>query len=135
MGTGFLKIQASTGGGALPVANAQVIIKYPDGAILHETVTDANGSTEPYSLAAPDKKHTLNPYSLSLAYSSYEVKVFASGFVTEHVRGVRIVDTQTTILNVHMHPVGSKPVHGASSINISDGQPVGQAKRKEQILL
>jgi len=109
MGTGYLTIQVLTGDDALPVANAHVTIKRPDGVPLYETTTDANGNTRLYALTAPDMKYTLDPYFLKPAYSVCDVDVSAAGFVTEHIHGVEIVDTQTTILPVNMHPLVDEP--------------------------
>ncbi|MCL2069181.1 MAG: peptidoglycan-binding protein, partial [Oscillospiraceae bacterium] len=105
MGTGFLKVQATTADEAMPVPNARVIVQKPDGTKLYEAKTDENGSSEVFSLSAPDKSFTLDPNYTEPAYSICDVIVSAPGFITRHIHGVEIVDTQTAILPVHMSPV------------------------------
>jgi len=111
MGRGYLKMQVTTANEALPIANAHVTIERPDGVILYETDTDANGNTDYFSLTAPDVQYTLDPNFREPAYSVCDVVVSARGFVTEHVHGVEIVDTQSTILPVHMLPLTDEPHH------------------------
>ena len=105
MGIGYIKVEAHTADDALPVKNAHVQIRKSDGGILYETDTDANGSTEKFPLTAPDIELTLDPYYGKPAYSICDVDVTASGYVTVHVHGVQIVDTQTAILPVKMLPL------------------------------
>lgn len=105
MGTGYLKIQADTADGALPVAGAHVVIRDTKGNILYETETDANGSTKKFPLPAPPKELSLDKNYNRPAYSVYDVDVMAPGFVSKHIHSVEILDTQTSILPVHMEPL------------------------------
>lgn len=105
MGIGYLKIHCTTGEDALPVVNAHVIIKKPSGGVLYEADTDADGNTGVFELTTPDKEYTLDPGFSGPAYSVVDVDVGAKGFMTKHVMGVEIVDTQTSILPVAMIPL------------------------------
>ena len=118
MGIGFLTVQARIGSSILPVANARVIIKRPDGTALYETQTNANGNTERYSLTAPDMAHTLDMDYMEPAYSVCDVEVSAAGFMTTTIRNVEIVDTKTSILPVCMSFVAMNSEALACSIII-----------------
>ncbi|MCL1823037.1 MAG: peptidoglycan-binding protein [Oscillospiraceae bacterium] len=105
MGTGYLRIQVTTGGDALPVAGADVTIKQRGSAKLYRTRTGADGKTEDFPFSAPPMSYTLNPSTASCAYSLCDVDIKKEGFITKHIRGVEIVDTQTSILPVSMEPL------------------------------
>jgi len=109
MGTGYLIVQVTDNEEALPVAGAEVKIYSAGGALLYTTATNANGITAPVALSAPPKELTLDPNYLEPAYSVYDVTVTARGIVAEHIRGVQIVDTQTSILPVRALPLESEP--------------------------
>lgn len=109
MGTGYLRIQVTTGDDALPLALAHVTISRPDGMILYKDDTNAGGNTKTFPLTAPDRSYTLDPNFTKPAYSVCDVLVEQKGFVTEHIHGVEIVDTQTSILPVHMLPLADEP--------------------------
>lgn len=109
MGTGYLTVQARAGDEALPVGGAHVTLSDQDGSILFETYTDSSGSTEPLPLPAPDREYTLDPNYRRPAYSEWEVEVEAEGYVTSHIHGAQVVDTQTSILPVHMEPLSDEP--------------------------
>lgn len=109
MGTGYIRVQVSVGDEALPVTGAEVIIKESgNGANLYITTTDESGKTEDFTLPAPCFRNTLYPYTTEPAYSLCDIEVRAAGFVTQRIRGIEIIDTQTTILPVHMEPISDE---------------------------
>ena len=111
MGFGFLGVKTSMAYNAVPVANAQVVIKDTNGHPLYTLKTDASGETTAVQLYAPDKIHTMDPYYQGAYYSPYQVEVRAPGFVTEIIKGVQIFDTVEAFEYVNMHPLfpsGSK---------------------------
>jgi len=112
MGTGYIRIQASTADEALPVAGADVMIKQRNGNRLFKTRTGEDGKTEDFPLPTPSAAYTLSPCGNcngALPYSLCDVDIKADGFVTKHIRGVQILDTQTTILPVNMQPLAEEP--------------------------
>ena len=109
MGTGFLVLQVHNESDALPIANAHVIVSDKHGKALFETHTDANGNTEPLELTAPDKEHTLDENYKKPTYSEWNVEVKKDGFLTAHIRNVEVIDTQTAILPIHLHPLVDQP--------------------------
>jgi len=132
MGIGFLTIQARTGDDILPVANAKVIIKRPDGPMLYETVTNANGNTESFALTAPNMALTLDPSYTQPAYSICDVEISSTGFVTTFIRDIEIVDTQTSILPISMRPVAIGSETRSRSIIIIPPKSLLQSKPDEQ---
>jgi len=129
MGKGFLQIKAATADEALPIANANVKIYDNDGRMLLETSTNADGMTPTYAINAPDASLTLNPHTLSLAYSTVYVVVSAPGYVTEQIGGVEIVDTQLKILPINMKPLASEP--NPIAYNYSRIAPLGVLTRED----
>lgn len=109
MGTGYLTVHTRTGNDALPVEEAHVLVSDENGVLQYETYTDSNGDTELLALPAPDAALTLDPNYRQPAYSSWNVEVEKDGFVSPHIRGVEVVDTQTSILPVQMEPLVDGP--------------------------
>lgn len=122
MGIGFLRINVTTGDGAIPVANARVQIYGTDGTFLYTTMTDASGMTQDFPLIAPDNSLTFDPNYNRPGYSGVNVVVSEPGFITQHINGVQIVDTQTAILPVNMKPL---PEGQTSSDIFIDIPPIG----------
>jgi len=133
MGVGFLTIQARIGDDVIPVANAKVIIRRPDGPILYETATNANGNTQSFALTAPQAELTLDPNYPGPAYSICDVKVSAPGFMTTTIRDVEIVDTQTSILPVYMRPVAIGTESRSQSIIIIPPKALLYGDQREQV--
>jgi hypothetical protein len=91
MGSGYLKIEARTGDGVLPVSGANIVIKDSSGKILNQLKTDESGNTEKVTLNAPDKASTLRNNNPGPFYSTYDVEVSHKGFVTNDIHGVQIL--------------------------------------------
>jgi hypothetical protein len=104
MGTGYIRVQVSAGEEAMPIADAEITIK-KDRQSLFRTQTDENGRTENFALPAPCYTYTLCPDTAERVYSLCDIDVRAAGYVTQHIRGIEIIDTQTAILPVHMEPL------------------------------
>ena len=104
MGTGFLEVVTTTAYDGLPIAGAQVTILSGE-TVLYELVTDESGLTETVALEAPPVELTLDVNFEGIPYSVCDVLVQAEGFVTVRIHDVEILDTETSILPVHMTPV------------------------------
>jgi N-acetylmuramoyl-L-alanine amidase len=122
VGIGFLQINTTTSGGALPVTDALVQINSIDGTPLYMTMTDENGNTQVFPITAPDKSLTLNPNYNQPAYSGVNVVVSAPGYITQHINGVQIIDTETAILPLNMEPLAQGQASGDNFIDIP---PIG----------
>ena len=125
MGTGYLAIQVRNDDDSLPIAGAHITLSSPDGKALYETDTDPNGNTETLMLEAPDKVHTLEPDYKGPTYSEWKVDVEKDGFVTSHIFNVEVIDGETSILPVRLHPlVDETGAPHDENINISPMLPV-----------
>ncbi|MCL2107860.1 MAG: peptidoglycan-binding protein [Oscillospiraceae bacterium] len=109
MGVGYLRVQASAGG-ALPISDAEVTIKQrrADGVYSYKTHTDLDGKTEDVPMPGVSVNCTLTPGCKPPIYGFCDVDIAADGFVTMHIDGVEIVETQTAILPVNMFPLASE---------------------------
>jgi len=103
MGTGFLEVVTSAAIGALPVPHARITVSQ-NGNVLHTFNTDESGIGAAVPLSAPAVALTLDAEYMGTPYSQYDVQVEAPGFVTVILRGVEILDTETSILPVNMVP-------------------------------
>ncbi|MCL2200128.1 MAG: carboxypeptidase-like regulatory domain-containing protein [Defluviitaleaceae bacterium] len=103
MGTGFLEVVTTTALGGLPIAGAKITVFSGD-EILYSLVTNESGITETVALEAPPKALTLDVNFEGVPYSVCDVKAEAEGFVTVKIHDVEILDTETSILPIHMSP-------------------------------
>jgi len=60
-------------------------------------------------LEAPDKVHTLDPNYKQPTYSTWNLDIEKDGFLTTHIKNVEIIDSETSILPVHLHPLVDEP--------------------------
>jgi len=102
VGTGYLKVKATTKSGNLPV-KADISITHED-QIIHEIHTNKSGVTDKVPLEAPPKEEALDPNFMGIPYASYSVMAQAKGFTTVVINGVRIFDTIVSILPINMEP-------------------------------
>ena len=103
MGTGFLEVVTGTANGAMPVPNSKITIFNGDN-ILYKMTTNESGVSDIVPLGAPDVALTLDPNYNGIPYSICDVKAEAPGYATAIVHGVELLDTETTILPIDMHP-------------------------------
>jgi hypothetical protein len=106
MGTGFIRIEASSANNALPVSNALVIItQFIDGAerIVRIVETDADGRTELIELSAPLENGTeLSPVSPS---SSYNAIIFLDGYYEVQNKNIAVFSGITSLQPVNLIPL------------------------------
>ena len=105
MPQGQLKIVATTGDGAIPVAGASYAIKDKQGTVLFNGVTNENGESEIYDLPAPPREISLEPNPNVRPYSLYDVWIGKPGFATLNIIDVEIFDGVLSIQPVTMLPV------------------------------
>jgi len=125
MGTGYLRVQVTANDSVLPIVGAEVTVTQRDGATLFKTRTGEDGKTEDFALPAPCFQNTLIQYTAAPTSSLCDINVSSQGFVTQHVRGVEILDGQTAILPVHMEPLVDEP--NPKRDEIIDISPNGQS--------
>ena len=106
MGRGLFSVIVRVAGEALPVAGVNIKVATSGGEILIDTFTDQNGKTGLFALYAPSVNLLSNKDYRGRAYEVYNVTVIKPGFIRKQIRGVEIVDSQTSLLPVTMHPLG-----------------------------
>ncbi|MCL1845278.1 MAG: peptidoglycan-binding protein [Defluviitaleaceae bacterium] len=102
-GVGFLQVNTITAYDALPIAGAKITILSGD-EVLYELVTDESGLAEKVALEAPEKALTLDPNFDGVPYSVCDVRAEANGFTTITIHDIQILDTEVSILPIHMEP-------------------------------
>jgi hypothetical protein len=107
MGTGFLEVVTTTALGGMPVVGARVTVFSGD-TVLYELVTDESGLTDTVALEAPARELSEDVNYYGIPYSVCDVKAEAEGFITVKIHDVEILDTETSILPIHMTPAMEK---------------------------
>lgn len=90
---GSLSVRAYTAGGALPVANAVVRISGADEEnrfVAYSLITDEDGVTRTIELPTYSRESSLTPDPETPPYATYDVEVFADGYVEKRISGVPI---------------------------------------------
>ena len=116
---GFLCVRAFTGGGALPVAHADVIIfcTGPQGdSLLWFLQTDGNGQTAPVALPAPACSDALPD---AVPFSCYSVRVIHPQFQPVCIRMLPIFAGITSELPVNLVPCPQPGIGKAPGVEVS----------------
>ncbi|MCL2020311.1 MAG: peptidoglycan-binding protein [Oscillospiraceae bacterium] len=108
MAKGHIRVQATAGDQAIPIADADVVIKQRNSPTIYKTHTDSNGTTDDFPLPDYCNDGTQSDNYANPVYALCDVDVNAKGFVTRHIRGVEILYNQTAILPVHMEPLADE---------------------------
>ena len=103
MGIGFLEVNTITAYDALPIVGAKITVLSGD-EVLYELTTDESGLTEKVALEAPAVALTLDPNFDGVPYSVCDVRAEATGYVTVTIHDIQILDTEVSILPIHMEP-------------------------------
>ncbi|MDR0272650.1 MAG: hypothetical protein LBI27_04970 [Clostridiales bacterium] len=103
MGTGFLEVVVETAYDGMPIKGAKVTVMSGD-TVLYDLVTDESGLTEKVALEAPDAALANDVNYEGIPYSVVDLKVEAKGFITLKLIDEQILDTETSIVYVHMTP-------------------------------
>jgi peptidoglycan hydrolase-like protein with peptidoglycan-binding domain len=128
---GYLKVNALTGDGILPVEGARITVKDKAGNVLYDGVTDANGQGAIIELDAPDRYLTLDPAYLQPAYSNYDVTVSHAGYAVKNVFDAEVVAGETAVLNAELNPLPAGTQSQIEDIYIT---PVGASLPTERQL-
>lgn len=107
--TGFLQIDATAAGGALPIPNLNVRISGADEdnrTVIYSIITDSSGKSETVSLPAPQRSYSLTPDPDEQAYSNYIIEAYGDGFYAKTIYNVAIFSGIKSILPLEMVPDG-----------------------------
>ena len=107
-GVGYLKIQASTANGIIPVQDVNVVVSklFQDGRRTFYTLkTDANGIVDEISLRTPDKALSQTPLEIQ-PFSTYQIEVNHPDYIGQVYTKVPIFDGIKSIQPVKLIPNG-----------------------------
>ncbi len=98
-GTGYLIVQVSTAGGAIPLPGAIVTVRDYDpetgqdvGNVIATMRTDRSGKTQRLSLPAPARALSQSPGSAILPYALYSIDVKTDRYFENYYASVPIFD-------------------------------------------
>lgn len=104
MATGFLQVRITTQL-ILPVVNAQVLITEADTSLLLEqktVYTNNEGLTEYIELETVPKELSLDENNITLPYRTYNLFIYAEGYIQAEALGVNIFDGQATLQHIDL---------------------------------
>ena len=100
---GYLRISATTAGGALPVQGVPVQIRDETGSILHVLRTGESGLTPTVELSAPPAAESLTPGG-EVPYALYLVTAELSGYQPVRELAVPVFDGITSLQPITLVP-------------------------------
>ncbi len=105
-GTGYLRVQTVSAGGALPVEGALVLVLDEESKnTVSSQRTDRSGLTETLSLPTPARGLSQSPSSVA-PYSTYTVQVSKDGYFSAFDYSIPVFDGVTSLQRVNLIPIG-----------------------------
>ena len=104
LATGYLQVRITTQA-ILPVVNAQIIITEADTSLLLEqktVYTNQDGLTTFIELETVPKELSLDEDNMDLPYRTYNMFVYADGYIQAEALGVNIFDGQLTLQSIDL---------------------------------
>lgn len=108
VGKGYILVNVRAGDESTPIEGATVMVTaIVDGSrlILAEGLTNSSGTTEKFTVPAPDVVHSQAPDAIKRPYNLFDVSVTASGFFNARSVDVPVFDGITSVQNFSMIPV------------------------------
>lgn len=129
---GYLIVKVSTARGAIPLADASVLIRgtRPEYAeILHALRSDRDGMTERIALPTPPRSASEKP-SDAIPYATYSIEVAKEGYLPLSFSQVPVFPTVTSIQPAVMVP--APDAFGSVSVPNADrsSEPAAQRTQK-----
>lgn len=109
-GTGYIKAEVTTGGGAVPIENAVVLITKKNNGktyLLKMLITDESGSTETVALPAPSASFSETPSPTEKPFADYYISAYADGFYAENDMEVPVFSGVKSIQPIALIPKAS----------------------------
>ncbi|MBE6013472.1 MAG: hypothetical protein E7234_13110 [Lachnospiraceae bacterium] len=134
MQKGYLRIELRLGNNYMPIPNANILVKEPNGNIIYNIFTDEMGSTAKVDLSAPDEVISYEPGADTTSFSTYDVEVPAfGGYATLTIKGVQIFPNKLAILPIHNFPIApnSTPEESAMEIIIKPTSPLTETEPED----
>lgn len=107
-GTGYILVNVRAGDQSMPIEGATVMVTAiveGNRLVLAEGLTNSSGTTEKFSVPAPDANYSKSPDSETRPYSLYDVSVSAAGFFNARSVDVPVFSGITSVQNFSMIPV------------------------------
>ncbi len=107
-GKGYILVNVRSGDEANPIEGATVMVTAIVGGnrlILAEGLTNSSGTTEKFSVPAPDIEHSQSPGAVKRPYNLYDVSVTIKGYFNARSVDVPVFDGITSVQNFSMIPV------------------------------
>ena len=105
---GKLRVRVTTGGFALPVPDAEITIKTPEGRLIETLLTDISGLSPQVTLDAPPPEAQRDPELAVVPYARYTVEINAPGFLEAVIKGIQIYGDSVSDLPVDLEPETSE---------------------------
>ncbi len=106
-GVGYIRIKATSGGGAFPVEGAIVHIfggdESGENGVLYSLRTDSSGQTPTVALSAPNISQSQVP-GAAYPYAVYNAKVSKSGYRTVENTNIPVFPGITSLQNINLIP-------------------------------
>lgn len=109
-GVGYIETEVKTGGGAVPVENAVVLITKKENGknyLLKMLITDDSGTTETVALPAPNASFSETPDPSEKPFAYYYISAYADGFYAENDMEVPVFSGVKSIQPVMLIPRAS----------------------------
>lgn len=148
MAIGYLKIQARTAQGAMPLEGIHVRILDDEGNSLYDLFTDESGETQTVPLETMDKSFSLNEHFAGLPYFSYNVLAQGTGFNTLYISHIPIYDGETAVQPLALTPMRQmqrrpdqarifigKPAIAMQEIRNQEGDPEADPRILRQVVI
>lgn len=106
-GTGYIKAEVTTGGGAVPIENAVVLITKKENGktyLLKMLISDESGSTETVALPAPNVSFSETPDPTEKPFANYYISAYADGFYAENDMEVPVFSGVKSIQPIALIP-------------------------------
>lgn len=106
-GTGYIKAEVTTGGGAVPIENAVVLITKKENGktyLLKMLISDESGSTETVALPAPNVLFSETPDPTEKPFANYYISAYADGFYAENDMEVPVFSGVKSIQPIALIP-------------------------------
>ncbi|MBQ2862654.1 MAG: hypothetical protein IJE84_00590 [Clostridia bacterium] len=105
-GDGVLRVQASAGGGSIPLSNVNIVVyrDFADGRhVFYTVVTNSDGVADGMILPAPPRQNSVEGNGQS-PFSSYSVNASREGLRTEVIENVPVFSGVKSIQPINLAP-------------------------------
>ena len=106
-GIGYLQVRVSTAQSAIPLENAQVIVRSSaeqGGTIVNTVISDQSGLTPRIALVTVPRSYSQTPGNIQPFYT-YHIDVSKEGYYTQYYQNIPVFDGIAAVQSVEMIPL------------------------------